>query len=86
MKKKGRFYRYQVKVIIRPEGYKKVTLAGIYVPKGCTCNADKVKKKCWDYLSTAIGFNKYGLDPDKVEKEIIVKAFPVDFMVQEDNV
>lgn len=88
MKKKEskRFYRYQVKVIIRPEGYNKIILEGIFVPKGCTCNAGKIKKQCWDYLSAKIDFKGHGLEPDMVEKEMIVKSIPSDFMVFEDRV
>lgn len=77
--------KYLVKVIIRPEGYNKIILEGMFVPKGFTCNANKIKKQCWEYLSANIGFKKNGIDPDKVEKEITIKAIPADFMVVEDK-
>lgn len=77
--------QYLVKVIIRPEGYNKIVLEGLFVPKGCTCNTNKIKTQCWEYLSSKIDFRGNGVDPDKVEKEISVKAFPADFMVVEDK-
>lgn len=78
--------KYLVKVIIRPEGYEKIILEGMFFPKGYTCNANKIKKQCWEYLSAKIAFKENGIDPEKVEKEITVKAIPADFMVVEDKV
>lgn len=78
--------KYLVKVVVRPEGYNKVILEGMFVPKGYTCNANKIKKQCWEYLNANIAFKAKGIDPDKVEKEITVKAIQVDFMVVEDKV
>lgn len=88
MKKKesNTCYKYQVKVIIRPEGYQKIILEGLFSPLGGTCSASKIKKQCWEYLSAKIDFKKHGLDPDTVEKEMIVKAIPTDFMIYEDRV
>lgn len=77
--------RYLVKVIVRPEGYNKIILEGMFVPRGYTCNANKIKKQCWEYLSANIDFKRNGINPDKVEKEITVKAIPADFMVVEDK-
>lgn len=77
--------KYLVKVVIRPEGYNKIILEGLFIPKGHTCNANKIKKQCWECLSANIAFKQHGIDPDKVEKEITVKAVPADFLIVEDK-
>lgn len=83
MEKMPRFYL--VTVIIRPEGFRKIYLEGIFLPRDSECSVGKIKKQCWDYLNGSGGFVVLGINPDKVDKEIKVKALPNDFLVCEDK-
>lgn len=76
---------YAVTVVIRPQGFNKIYLEGIFIPKDGECSVKKIKAQCWDFLKTRIEFSKHDINPEQVEKEIKVKALPYDFVVCEDK-
>ncbi len=76
---------YFVTVTLRPEGFKKILLEGFFVPKKGQCSPAKIKAQVWAFLKPQIHFEKYGLDPLKLEKEIKVKAMPADFVMREEE-
>lgn len=84
-KKQSTPRHYVVKVLIKPQGFNKVYLEGIFIPKGDECSASKIKEQCWDFIKTRIKYSQLGIDPEQVEKEIKVKALPCDFLVCEDK-
>lgn len=84
-KNKKTLRHYVVKVVIKPQGFNKVYLEGIFIPKGEECSASKIKEQCWDFIKTKIKYDQFGIVPEQVEKEIKVKALPYDFLVCEDK-
>lgn len=76
---------YLVTVILRVEGYQNILLEGVFIPKTNECSVQKIKQQCWDFLKPNIDFEKHGIRPEQVKKEIKVKSFPIDFWVNEDQ-
>lgn len=76
---------YLVAVTLRVEGYQKILLEGVFIPKTNECSVQKIKQQCWDFLKPNIDFEKYGIHPEQVKKKITVKSHPIDFWVNEDQ-
>lgn len=76
---------YAVTVVIRPQGFNKIYLEGIFIPKCGECPVQKIKTQCWEFIKSRIEFSKNGINPEQVEKEIKVRALPYDFVVCEDK-
>jgi len=80
---------YQVKykaVVIAPEGspvkYKPRTQTGLFMPKGKTCNTEKIKKQCIDYIAPKL---KYPPNMKLIVTIISIKKLPNAFLIVEDE-
>lgn len=74
---------YLVTVIIRADGYRKILLEGVFMPKGNESSVPQIKQHCWEFLKPHFEFEECGLNPEEVNKEIKVKSFPIDFWINE---
>ena len=82
MKKENSTIRYYlVTVTIKPEGFNKILLDGIFAYKKGEYTIPEVKKECWDFLKSQINFKDYGIDPEQVRIDIRVKSMSCDFFL-----
>lgn len=76
---------YRVTVIIKPEGFNKILLQGLFVYGKKAYTLPEIKKKCWEFLKPQINFEKYNIDPEQVRTEIKLTSLPVDFLLNADQ-
>ena len=76
---------YRVTVIIKPEGFNKILLEGLFVYGKEAYTLSEIKKKCWEFLKSQINFEKYDIDPEQVRKDIKLTSLPVDFLLNADQ-
>ena len=76
MKKENNTIRYYlVTVTIKPEGFNKISLEGVFTYfKKSEYTIPEIKKECWDFLKSQINFKDYGIDPEQVRIDIRVKS------------
>lgn len=76
---------YRVTVIIKPEGFNKILLEGLFVYDKGAYTLSEIKKRCWDFLKPQINFEKYGIPPEQVRNDIKLTSLPVDFLLNADQ-
>ena len=76
---------YRVTAIIKPKGFNKILLEGLFVYEKEAYTLSEIKKKCWDFLKPQINFEKYDIDPEQVRKDIKLMSLPVDFLLNADQ-
>ena len=76
---------YRVTVIIKPEGFNKILLEGLFVYEKEAYTLSEIKKKCLEFLKSRINFEKYSIDPDQVRKDIKLTSLPCDFLLNADQ-
>ena len=82
MKKENNTIRYYlVTVAIKPEGFNKILLEGVFTYREGEYTIPEIKKECWDFLKSQINFKDYDIDPEQVRKDIKVKFMPCDFFL-----
>ena len=74
---------YRVAVTIKPEGFNKILLEGLFVYGKEAYTLTEIKKECWDFLKPQINFEDYNIDPEQVRIDIKVKFMPCDFFLNE---
>lgn len=76
---------YRVTVIIKPEGFNKILLEGLFVYEKETYTLSQIKQKCWEFLKPQINFEKYNINPEQVKWDIKLMSLTVDFLLNADQ-
>ena len=75
---------YSVSVSIFAKGYKKIVLSGIFVAKNKKCSREKIKAQCWDFITSQIPFEEYGISPEEVRKTFKISRIQNEFIFNEE--
>lgn len=76
---------YRVTVLIKPEGFNKILLEGLFVYKKEAYTLSEIRRKCWEFLKPQINFEEYNIDPEQVRKDIKLTSLPFDFLLNADQ-
>lgn len=76
---KRRFYL--VTILIKPAGYNKIVLEGLFIAPEGGATIPSIKKQCWSFIAPQIPLEKYGIDPAQAQEDIKVKSLAVDFIL-----
>lgn len=72
---------YRVTVTVKPEGFNKILLEGLFVYGKEAYTLSEIRRKCWEFLKPQINFEKYNIDPEQVRKNIKLTSLPCDFLL-----